>query len=120
MRIIPEGGFAYTHLFVTDNAGDSLGWNMERAFAGVRVGFGEIVVPVFYGHVGYGWRGTTGGPLLYPVPTASGVTADAGVGLDFHLIRLLGFGLHFEYVAVEATPYVPDWMAFGLHADVAF
>jgi hypothetical protein len=119
LRIIPEGGFSYTHLFVTDNAGESVGWNMERAFVGVRLGFGEVVVPLIYGHVGYGWRGTTGGPLD-PVPTANGVAADVGVGLDFHIIRHFGFGLHLEYVAVDAAPFVPDWLAFGLHGDVVF
>jgi hypothetical protein len=115
LRIIPEGGFSYTHLFVTDAAGDSLGWNMERAFVGARIGFGEIVVPVIYGHVGYGWRDTTQGP----VPAAGGFAGDAGLALDFHLIPHFGFGLHAEYVAVDATPFVPDWLAFGLHADAA-
>jgi hypothetical protein len=115
LRIIPEGGFSYTHLFVTDNAGDSLGWNMERAFFGARIGFGEVIVPVIYGHLGYGWRDTTQGP----VPASGGFAGDAGVALDFHLIRHLGFGLHAEYVTIEATPFVPDWVAFGLHADVA-
>jgi hypothetical protein len=119
LRIIPEGGFSYTHLFVTDSAGESVGWNMERAFVGVRIGFGEVVVPLIYGHVGYGWRGTSGGPLD-PVPTANGVTADVGVGLDFHVIRHFGFGLHLEYVAVDAAPFVPDWIAFGVHGDVVF
>lgn len=120
LRIIPEGGFSYTHLFVTDDAGDSVGWNMERAFVGVRVGFGEIIVPMVYGHIGVGWRGTSGGPLDYPVPAASGLTADGGFALDFHVIRHFGFGLHIEYVAVEASPYVPDWVALGVHGDVVF
>jgi hypothetical protein len=118
LRVIPEGGFSYTHLFVTDDAGESVGWNMERTFVGVRLGFGEGIVPIIYGHIGYGWRGTSGGPAE-PIPTASGVTADAGVGLDFHLVRHFGFGFHAEYVAVEATPDVPDWIAFGVHGDFA-
>jgi hypothetical protein len=60
-------------------------------------------------------RDTTQGP----VPASGGFAGDAGVALDFHLIRHLGFGLHAEYVTIEATPFVPDWVAFGLHADVA-
>jgi|HubBroStandDraft_2_1064218.scaffolds.fasta_scaffold194647_1 hypothetical protein len=115
LRIIPEGGFSYTHLFVTDAGGDNLGWNMERAFVGARIGFGEIVVPVVYGHVGYGWRDTTQGP----VPASGGFAGDAGLALDLHLIPHFGFGFHAEYVAIDATPFVPDWLAFGLHADVA-
>jgi hypothetical protein len=119
LRIIPEGGFSYTHLFVTDDAGESVGWNMERAFVGLRLGFGEVVVPMVYGHVGFGWRATTGGPLD-PVPSSNGVTGDVGFALDFHVVRHFGFGLHIEYVAVDAAPDVPDWFAFGLHGDVAF
>ncbi len=118
LRIIPEGGFSYTHLFVTDDARESVGWNMERTFVGVRLGFGEVIVPIVYGHIGYGWRSTSGGPVE-PVPAASGVAADVGAGLDFHLIRHFGFGFHVEYVAVEATPDVPDWIAFGVHGDFA-
>jgi hypothetical protein len=121
LRIIPEGGFAYTHLFVTDAAGDDLGWNMERLFGGVRIGFGEIIVPIIYAHIGYGWRAANdnnGNVVVFP--SANGFTADGGVGLDFHLIRHVGFGFHAEYVTVQAAPAVPDWVAFGAHADFRF
>jgi hypothetical protein len=36
------------------------------------------------------------------------------------LIRHFGFGLHVEYVTVQAAPAVPDWVAFGAHMDLRF
>jgi len=120
LRIIPEGGFAYDHLFVTDQVGNNVGWNMERLFGGVRIGFGELIVPIVYGHIGYGWRVTSqdnGQPLI---PNSGGLTADAGVGLDFHVIRHFGFGVHLEYVTVQSVPSVPDWVALGGHVDFRF
>lgn len=122
LRIIPEGGFGYTHLFVTDQAGDNIGWNMERLFGGVRIGFGEVIVPVVYGHVGWGWRasGTAPGTSYTPYASAAGFTADGGVALDFHLVRHFGFGFHLEYVTVQAAPAVPDWVALGAHLDARF
>jgi len=120
LRIIPEGGFGYTHLFVTDTLGNSVGWNMERMFAGVRIGFGELIVPVIYGHVGWGWRATGNEPAgeTSAYPNASGLTADGGVALDFHFIRHFGFGVHLEYVTVQSAPAVPDWVALGGHIDI--
>jgi hypothetical protein len=121
LRIIPEAGFGYTHLFVEDTFGNNVGWNMERLFVGARVGFGEVIVPVIYGHIGYGWRATSDEPPgIEGVPNASGLTADGGLALDFHLIRHVGFGLHIEYVTVQSTPSVPDWIAGGAHADFRF
>jgi hypothetical protein len=123
LRIIPEGGFSYTHLFVNDSAGNNEGWNLERLFVGVRIGFGEVVVPVIYGHIGYGWRATgqdnNSGGFGFG-PNTNGFTADGGVGLDFHLVRHFGFGFHAEYVTLQASPSVPDWLAFGAHADYRF
>jgi hypothetical protein len=120
LRIIPEIGFAYTHLFVTDTYGDNIGWNMERLFVGARVGFGEVVVPMIYGHIGYGWRGTDQNNGAYYVPAANGLAADGGVALDFHLVRHFGFGIHLEYVTVQAAPSIPDWVAAGVHGDYRF
>ena len=121
LRIIPEGGFGFTHLFVNDPVGNSVGWNMERLFGGVRIGFGEVVVPILYAHVGYGWRASgSDANGLTPYASGGGLTADGGVGLDFHLIRHFGFGIHAEYVTVQAAPAVPDWIAVGAHLDLRF
>ncbi len=115
-RITPEGGYAYDHLFATDDYGNAYAWDIHRLFAGIRVGFGRIVVPGFYAHVGYGWR-DTGDPS---VGGSNGFAFDAGGLLDFRVIPHFGFGAHAEYVEVDAQPYTPHWVAFGLHADVDF
>jgi len=112
----PEGGYAYNHLFATDDVGHANAWDVHRLFGGLRVGFGRFVVPGFYAHVGYGWR-DTGDPA---VRRASGLAFDAGGFIDFHLIPQLGFGPHVEYVMVDAQPFTPHWVAIGAHADIHF
>jgi hypothetical protein len=116
LRFTPEVGYGYDHLFATDNAGDAFDWNMHRVFAGARVGFGRLVVPTFYGHVGYGWRDTADPTIAQ----TSGVAYDVGFALDFHVVRHFGFGGHVEYAGIDAQPYTPQWLALGLHADIAF
>ncbi len=116
LRFTPEVGYGFDHLFATDDATYSYAWDMHRLFAGARVGFGRFIVPTFYAHVGYGWRDTAD-PT---VASASGVAFDAGFALDFHVIPHLGFGGHVEYAAIDAEPYTPQWLALGLHADIAF
>jgi hypothetical protein len=116
LRLTPELGYGYDHLFATDASGDAFAWDMHRLFAGARVGFGRIIVPTVYAHVGYGWR-NTGDPSI---AQASGLALDAGFALDLHLIPHLGIGAHAEYAMIDAQPFTPQWLAIGLHADVAF
>jgi hypothetical protein len=117
MRITPEVGYGYDHLFATtDDGATSYAWDMHRVFTGARIGFGHFVVPTFYGHIGYGWR-NTGDPS---VNEASGVAFDVGFALDFHVVPHFGFGGYVEYATIDAQPYSPQWVALGLHADVAF
>jgi hypothetical protein len=116
LRVIPEGGYAFDHLFANDDAGTAYAWDMHRLFGGLRIGFGRILVPVIYGDIGYGWR-DTGDPT---VAQAGGLAYDAGFALDLHVIPHLGFGGHVEYAVVDAQPYGPHWVALGLHADLAF
>jgi hypothetical protein len=116
LRVTPEGGYAYDHLFATDDTGAAYAWDMHRLFGGVRVAFGRVVTPGFYGHLGYGWR-DTGDPT---VAQAGGLAFDAGFFLDFHLVPGFGFGGHIEYVTVDAQPYTPQWIAIGLHGDFVF
>lgn len=115
MRIIPEGGYAFDHLFATDTLGTSYAWDMNRFFGGIRLTFGRVVAPGFYAHLGYGWR-NTGDPT---VPQNGGLAFDAGFTLDIHVIRHLGLGAHAEYTSIDAQPYTPQWLALGLHVDLA-
>jgi hypothetical protein len=117
LRITPEGGYAFDHLFATDdNRTTSYAWDVHRLFGGVRFAFGRVVAPGFYAHVGYGWRDTADPSVL----RANGFAFDAGGLVDFHLVPHFGFGVHAEYVLVDAQPYTPHWVAIGAHADVNF
>jgi hypothetical protein len=71
---------------------------------------------VIYGHLGYGWR-ATGDPS---VPSAGGFAYDLGGALDLHVIPHLGIGAHVELDGIESQPDTPQWLAFGLHADIVF
>jgi hypothetical protein len=116
IRFIPELGYGYDHLFATDDSGDSYAWDLHRVFGGARLAFGHLIVPVIYGHIGYGWR-ATGEP---EVPSVGGLAYDVGAALDLHLIPHFAFGAHFEYGSIDTQPYTPQWLAMGLHADVTF
>jgi hypothetical protein len=112
----PEVGYGYMHLFAEDDQGDAYAWNMQRVFAGARLGFGRFITPVIYAHAGYGWRDTQDPS----VNAAGGLALDAGVALDLHLAPFLSIGAHGEYVDISSTPYAPQWLAVGAHADVDF
>ena len=116
LRFIPEGGFSYDHLFYSDNNGNSQGWNMERAFVGGRIGFGQVIVPIVYAHVGYGWR-VTSDPT---VPQEGGLTLDVGGALDFRIVPHLMLGLHLEYATLDDSSYGVQWVAAGGHATLLF
>ena len=114
LRFTPEVGYGFQHFFAVDDGGTAYDWNTHRVIAGARLGLGEILVPSVYAHVGYGWRRTDD-----PVVSQVGGTAfDAGAALDLRLIPFLGLGAHAEYATIDARPYVPQWLAIGLHADI--
>src|ERR1700730_3545878 len=116
LRVTPEGGYAFDHLFATDDVGTAYAWDLHRLFGGVRVGFGRVVVPGFYVNLGYGWRK----PWDPTVPHAGGLAFNGGFSLDLHVVPHLGLGGHAEYVTIDARPFAPQWIALGLHADLVF
>jgi hypothetical protein len=115
VRLVPEVGYGYQHFFPGDVV-PSYAWHTHRLFAGARLGIGEIIVPAFYGHIGYGWR-TTDDPTVAP---DRGVTLDVGFALDLRIIPHVGFGGHLEYGSIGVDTYGPRALAVGLQADVAF
>jgi hypothetical protein len=115
VRLTPEVGYGYEHLWTSSDIG-SYSWDTHRVFGGMRVAFGHAVSPGFYGHVGYGWR-NIGDPTI---ADAGGVALDAGFALDFHLIRHFVFGAHAEYATIDMPSYDPQWVALGVHGDVVF
>jgi len=114
LRITPELGYGYDRLFATNDVDDS--WDMHRVFGGVRLSFGRFVVPVIYGHVGYGWR-VTGDP---EVSDEGGAAFDFGGALDFRVTPHFSFGAHIEYATIAEESYAPQWVALGAHCDIVF
>jgi hypothetical protein len=120
LHLTPEVGWAFDHVFARNNEGDAE--NMNRIFAGLRLGFGRWVVPTLYAHVGVGFRSVGIGPTTASA-SETGVAFDTGVAVDFRLARHLSIGPHAEYVFIDAPvgPSAgPQWLAFGGHVDFLF
>jgi hypothetical protein len=130
LHLTPEVGYAFDHIFAANEGSPE---NMNRIFAGVRLGFGRWVIPTVYAHVGYGFRSvSTDGTLAAnaaSVPGSNGPTFDTGIAVDFRVGKHLMLGPHAEYVLVDATTTIPgvagslgapQWLAFGGHVDILF
>lgn len=117
LRITPEVGYGFDWFSGNGGAGSAYAWDVQRIFAGGRIGLGEIFVPSVYAHGGLGWR-TTPDP---GVPEGSGLAFDAGLALDLHIIPHVGLGAHAEYASIgTGGGKSPEWLAFGLHIEVDF
>jgi hypothetical protein len=116
LRVTPEVGYGYEHLFASDVLGNAYDWDLHRVFAGARLSIGRFFVPVVYAHVGYGWQ-VTGDPN---VKGAAGLSFDAGGALDLRIVPHLTVGAHIEYAAIDAQPYSLEWIALGGHANIIF
>jgi hypothetical protein len=117
IRLTPEVGYGYDHLWAADNLGNGYGWDMNRLFAGARLGFGRILVPTIYAHLGYGWRQTS---ATYITGQDGGVAFDVGGALDLRVIPHFGIGVHLEYSQIVTDVDTPQWLAIGAHADIIF
>lgn len=100
----PEVGYHHADF------GDRL--SLDRAFAGVRLGIGEVFRIGGYGHIGVGhaqFGAADGGDL-------TDVTYDVGGFLDFTLLPLLDVGVHAGYGRVRADGRDPlQWVPVGIH-----
>jgi hypothetical protein len=115
--VTPEAGYGYDHLWAADNLGNGYDWNMNRLFAGVRVGFGRIIVPTLYAHVGYGWRQTD---AAYATGNNGGLAFDVGGALDFRVTRHVTLGAHLEYSQIALPTDTPQWLGIGGHLELLF
>jgi opacity protein-like surface antigen len=120
LNLAPEVGYAFDHVFA---ANEGVAENMNRIFAGLRVGFGRNVVPTLYAHVGYGFRSlsdnNTFGTNASIVKDSNGLALDTGVAIEFRIARHLSIGPHAEFVYID-VPNAPQWLAFGGHIDFIF
>jgi len=117
VRLTPEVGYAYDHLWAADNLGNSYDWSMNRLIAGARLGFGRILVPSVYAHLGYGWRQTD---AVYVTGQDGGLAFDVGGAIDLHVVPHVTFGVHLEYVQVSTNVDTPEWLAVGGHVNFLF
>jgi hypothetical protein len=118
LRFTPELEYAYDHLWAGDNLGNGYAWDMNRVAAGARLGFGRIIVPSIYGHIGYGWRQTDA--TYINGGGEGGLAFDVGGALDFRVAPHFGFGIHVEYAQVTTDVDTPQWVAIGGHIDLQF
>jgi hypothetical protein len=106
--IVPELAAGFTDLYA----------HVIRLRPGVRVAFGRFVMPYADVHLGWGWTsfdpaGVTDARSTTYV-SSSGLALDAGVGVDFAVLRRLLVGGHLGYNVVnvgQVDPQTPEWRA---------
>jgi hypothetical protein len=108
--LTPELVFS-DHTFADD------GPTAYRGLAGLRLGFGEIIRPGVYGHLGFGSLS-----MPDPVPSHTAFTYDAGIFLDLTILPLLDIGVHGAYNRLNAGDGVSafEWGTIGAHAALVF
>ena len=111
LRVTGEIGYGYERLFADKAPSD---WTTHRAFAGVRLGIGGLLVPFAFAHLGYGWRVTSDSSY-----GGNGIALDGGVGLDVNL-GAIAVGGHVGYAFIDAQPSAPQWVILGLDGTLAF
>lgn len=101
----PELGGHYTSF----GSGNDLAYfdHAGTAFGGLRLGFGHVVQPNFFAHLGLGFVGQS----------RLGPAADIGGGLDFRITRLFSLGVQAAYNTVTITESgdAARWVSFGLN-----
>ena len=124
LNLGPEVGYAFDHVFPGTQANLVNGTpeNMNRIFAGLRVGFGKYVVPTLYGHIGYGFRTLSGNNNVNAgiIPSSNGLALDTGVAVEFRVANHLSLGPHAEFVYINTPTAPPQWLTFGAHLDFIF
>ncbi len=124
LYLTPEVGYAFDHVFpasTTQYGAVGEAENMNRVFAGLRVGFGRNIVPTLYAHIGYGFRSvsTSGLENAMTIAGSNGLALDTGVAVEFRISRHFWLGPHVEYTYIDvANP--PEWLTFGGHVDFVF
>ena len=123
LHLTPEVGYAFDHVFPGNDPGGQPE-NMNRFFAGLRLGVGRRVVPTVYAHIGYGFRSISDNNGPGPASNAgivgdNGLAVDTGIAVEFHVLRHLSLGPHVEFVDI-AVNNAPQWLTFGGHLDFLF
>lgn len=108
LSLTPEVGGSY-HTFA-----GFLDASHYSGFVGGRVGFGKVIEPGAFAHIGIGRLSGAGGG-------DTGPAFDVGVYLDFTLLPILDLGVHAAYdVLLLDDGESFDWARFGAHASIGF
>jgi hypothetical protein len=113
VEITPEVDFAYLDF------GGAYGPRLYRAMAGARVGFGDIIRPGAYTHLGLGRYE----PTLTIEQSQWTWEFDAGAFLDVIPDPVFSFGAHAAYNHSSGVDYKRreyDFYTLGMHATFAF
>ncbi|MET0591122.1 MAG: hypothetical protein ABW133_00380 [Polyangiaceae bacterium] len=114
--LTPEVGFSYYDF------GGNYSAKVYRGIAGMRLGFGEIIRPGVFAHLGMGQLDVTGRD---PDASHSALTYDAGAFLDLTLLPLINIGVHGAYNGLNSSGESGEtaaitWGSFGAHAELVF
>lgn len=94
-----------------------------RAMVGARVGFGALLRPTLFAHVGWASLSLDQDDDFFEPPGGLGeedaLAADAGIALDLALLPLLTVGAHGAYNLLD-TDDALDWWSAGVHAALSF
>jgi len=109
VSLTPEIGGGYDRFNGDANAG------IYRGFVGGRLGFGKIIEPSVFAHIGVGRLDADFG-------NHTAATFDAGIALDFTLLPLINLGAHASYDSLLAQGQYSsfNWLALGLHVALVF
>jgi len=111
--LTPEIGGDY-HGF----GGDPASVNAVRAFAGGRLGIGEVVRPGVYAHIAYGHVSASTGDIS---TSFNGLSYDLGGFLDLTVLPLVDLGIHAGYTNIANSDEPGNGLRFiDVGAHVAF
>jgi hypothetical protein len=109
VSLTPEIGGGYDR-FNGDNDA-----RIYRGFIGARLGFGKVIEPSVFAHIGVGKLDANFGGH-------TAATVDAGIALDLTFLPLINLGAHASYNSLLSQNNYSsfDWLALGLHIALVF
>ena len=128
LKIIPEVRVSYTDFGEPDTRATEriplpADVSVLRVTGGARVGFGEVIRPTVFAHVGYGNLALDVAREFIvddtPDLDEAAFTWDAGVAFDVVALPFLDVGIHGAYNSLEIDDGF-DWWTAGVHAVLAF
>ena len=109
VSLTPEIGGGYDRFNGDANA------RLYRGFIGGRLGFGKLIEPSVFAHIGVG-------KLDADFGNHTAATFDAGIALDLTFLPLINLGAHASYNSLLSQGNYSsfDWLALGLHVALVF